>query len=126
MTLAPSTDITVVQGATFTMQVTWASSAATPVPISLANHRAHMQIRTRPGLTGTPTIDLTSLGTTPALTLEPGGQTGLVAVRIPATLTATLTKNCAYDLFVINNSDPTDATRLIYGAVILSKSVTVG
>lgn len=120
------TDIEIVQGATFNMQVTWAdSSTDPPTPISLSDYYAHMQIRSKPGATGTPLINLSSTGTTPALTIEPDGQTGVVRVRISAQDTATLTKNCAYDLFVIKTNDPTEATRLVYGAITLSKSVTV-
>lgn len=125
MAVPTPTDIDVVQRQTFTMRVVWRTSAATPVPISLANYRAHMQVRTKPGGAGVPIIDLSSLGTSPGLIREPSGDIGAIIVRIPATLTALITKNCFYDLFIINATDPTDATRLIYGAITISKSVTV-
>lgn len=114
----------IVQNATFTMRVTWTDSV-TSNPISLANYFAHMQVRSKVGATGTPLLDLSSEGTAPALIIEPGGATGEIDIRIPATGTATLTKNCVYDLFVINKTDPTDATRLVKGAITLDKSVTV-
>lgn len=126
MTAPTETDIDIVQGQTFTMQVTWADESTDPAtPISLSGYHAHMQVRLKAGAVGTPMLDLSSTGTDPALTLEPNGQTGVVAVRIPATATATLTKNCAYDLFVVSTTDPTEATRLVFGKITIYKSVTV-
>lgn len=126
MTAATSTDIDVVQGATFAMQVTWANSAVSPAtPIPLSGYRAHMQFRPKPGAVGTPLLELSSEGTAPSLTIEPNGATGVVSIRISAIDTATLNKNCFYDLFVVNKTDPTDATRLVKGAVNLDKSVTI-
>lgn len=121
-----ATDIDVVQGATFTMQVTWAdASQATPVPISLQGYRAHMQVRSKQGGVGTPLLDLSSLNPSPALTLEPSSQTGVIDVRISALDTAKLKKDCFYDLFVINASDPTQAVRLVFGQITVWKSVTI-
>lgn len=108
------------------MNVTWADSSTNPAtPISLSGYRAHMQIRAKAGSFGPPLLDLSSTGTSPALTIEPNAQTGVVAIRIGATDTALLTKTCAYDLFVIKTTDPTEATRLIYGAVTVERAVTV-
>lgn len=126
MTAPTATNIDIIQGQTFGMQVTWADSTTSPpTPIPLTNYRAHMQIRSKPGAVGTPLVELSSVGTSPALTIEPNGSIGVVEVRIPATTTAILAKNCSYDLFVINSSDPTEATRLVYGTVTVYKSVTV-
>jgi hypothetical protein len=115
-----ATDIDVVQGATFTMQVTWAdASQATPAPISLQGYRAHMQVRSKQGGVGTPLLDLSSLNPSPALTLEPGGLTGVIDVRISALDTAKLKKDC------FNASDPTQAVRLVFGQITVWKSVTI-
>lgn len=116
-------DIDIIQGATFNLSLTWTTSDVTPVPISLAGYRAHMQIRAKQGSIGTPMLDISS--TTGEITLEPGGSTGLIAIRIPATMTALLKKGGFYDVFVIANADATEATRLLAGKVILEKSVTI-
>jgi hypothetical protein len=123
MTVETPTDLNVNQGETYVLQVAWLDSSVTPnVPISLTGYRAHMQIRLKAGAPGAALLDLVS----PVdITLEPGGQTGVLTVRIPATETATLLKNCAYDLFLISTTDPTQATRLLYGHILLSRSVTV-
>lgn len=126
MAAPTETDIDVVQGQTFTMQVTWANESTDPAtPISLSGYHAHMQVRTKAGATGTALLDLSSIGSNPALTIEPNGQTGVVAVRIGAVDTAALTKSCAYDLFVVSTADPTEAVRLVFGKITLYKSVTV-
>lgn len=122
--LAPiATDIEVIQGATFKMRVTWNDDQATPQPISLANYRAHMQIRSKTGGTGAILAELSS--DDDSLTKEPDGLVGAIDVRVSALVTATLKKKCYYDLFVINMSDPTDAVRLVYGSVTVSLSATV-
>lgn len=120
--MATETDIEIVQGATFNLSMTWTTSDVTPQPISLLGYRAHMQIRSKAGAAGPPWADASS--SNGQITLEPGNSTGLIAVRIPATVTATLKKNGWYDLFVIASSDATEATRLLAGKVTLVKSVT--
>lgn len=120
------TDIDIDQGATFRMQVTWADTTTSPaVPISLAGYWAHMQFRSKAGSLGTPLLNLSSLGIAPALILEPDDVTGALTIRIGAEQTALLKKNCFYDLFVVQTIDASEATRLIHGAVTVSKSVTV-
>ena len=121
---AVETDIEVVQGATFTMAVTWTDNATPPNPNSLAGYRAHMQVRRRAASTGTPLLDLASTGSSPSLTLEPNGQTGVVVVRMSALDTATLRKDSYYDLFLVEVADPTNAIRLVAGALNLDLSVT--
>lgn len=124
--VAPTpTDIVVVQGATYTMRVTWTDQQATPQPISLANYRAFMQVRSRRGGTGALLISLSSEGATPQLTLEPAGLTGVVDVRIPADLTRTLRRDAQYDLFVVRRDDITEAFRLLFGAVVVDTSASV-
>ena len=119
------TDLDVIQGATYSMTVTWSDTSQSPaVPISLANYRAHMQVRSKQSTTAPLLLDLASDGTSPSLTLEPGGQTGVISVRIGATDTAKLTRDCFYDLFVINLSDATNAVRLVYGKMSIYKSVS--
>lgn len=122
-----ATPIAVVQGATFTMQVTWTDASTDPAtPISLDGYRALMQIRLRAGVTGTPLISLSSEGTSPALTLEPNQHTGVIKIRIGANNTRLLKKaTYHYDLFVINKDDDTEAIRLVFGPVNVSKSVSV-
>jgi hypothetical protein len=124
--MATETDIEIIQGATFNLSITWTTSDESPQPISLAGYRAIMQIRKKPGSAGDPLVSVTSDDMDSGIRLEPGSSTGLIAVRIPATSTALLVKDCAYDLFVIASADATEATRLLSGKVLVSKSVTVG
>lgn len=119
------TDILVVQGATYTMRITWTDQQATPQPISLANYRAFMQIRSRRGGTGSLLIGLTSEGDNPQLVLEPGGLTGVVDVRVPADRTRALRRDAQYDLFIVRKDDITDAFRLLFGTVIIDTSASV-
>lgn len=128
--MADPVNLDIIQGATFNLSVTWTSGGATPVPQPLAGYRAHMQIRRRAGDPNI-LIDLRSDSATPTITLEPPDdtntpQTGVVQLSIPATETANLTRNCAYDLFLIRESDPTQAVRLIFGTVTVERAVTVG
>lgn len=122
--MTTQTDIEIVQRQTFTMTLTWTTNATPPQPIDLSGYRAHMQLRRKPGVSGTPLIDVSSVGTNPGITLQPGGSLGVVAVRIPASETALLTKDCWYDIFVIKSDDATEATRLASGKVTVSLSVT--
>lgn len=130
--MATSTPIEIVQGATYSMAVTWTDGATPPTPKSLSGYWAHMQIRTKLGSPGTLLIDLSSLPTAtdttpipPAITLEPDDQIGVVDIRISAELTAKLTKPAVYDLFLIKSDDPTEAVRLLSGSVTVDRSVTV-
>lgn len=126
--MSTPTPLEIVQRATFSLSVTWKDSATPAVPISLAGYYAHMQIRSKAGAAGDPLVDVTSAatgGATPDILLEPNDRTGVVEVRIPATKTAQLTKNCVYDLFLIKSNDPTEATRLIFGPIAVSRAVTV-
>ncbi len=135
-----STDIEIIQGATFYMSVTWTDGAATPNPIPLSGYRAHMQIRRRAGAADPPLVDARSDGLSTAtpsgiglseITMEPLSsdatpvpQTGVMLIRVPATVTATLSKPSVYDLFLIRQGDDTEATRILFGAVTISTSAT--
>lgn len=124
MTAAEEVDLDVIQGATYRMQVTWADQQA--APISLAGYRALLQVRTKAGASGVPLISLSSEDESPSLLLEPSGQIGVVDVRIGADKTRLMRKpTYAYDLFLISQADSTEAVRLTYGLVNVSKSVTV-
>lgn len=84
-----------------------------------------MQIRSKVGGGGQLLAELSSEGSNPQLTIEPDGATGVIDVRISATVTAGFKKTAYYDLFAIHTSDPTDATRLVFGTVTVSLSATV-
>lgn len=120
---ATAFNLNIVQGATYRFSVTYTTGGATPVASSLADYRAHMQIRRRPA--NPVLIEMSSTGTDPDIQIEPGGQTGVVSVRIPATQTKLLTRDCVYDLFLINTSDETEAFRLLYGVVVVQQAVTL-
>lgn len=122
--MADPVNLDIIQGATFNLSVTWNdTSLATPSPQSLAGYRAHMQIRRK---VGDPSviIDLRSDGTNPDIVMEPGNVVGLVAINIPATQTVLLTRNCAYDLFLIQENNPAQAVRLLFGTITVERAVT--
>lgn len=126
--MSTPTPLEIAQRATFTMSVTWTDTATPPAPIPLAGYYAHMQIRSKAGAAGEPLVDVTSAATgdaTPDIILEPDNAVGVLKVRIPATKTAMLVKNCVYDLFLIKSGDPTEAVRLIHGPVTVERAVTV-
>ena len=117
-------DLTVEQGATFRVSLTYTDSAS--VPISLVGYRAHMQIRDKAGATRV-IIDLTS-AVGGGITL--GGvmhdlHSGKIDIYIGATKTALLKKNAAYDLHLVTVNDPDEVTRVFGGAILLTKAVTV-
>lgn len=110
--------ITVEQGATYDLQVTWTEPDGTA--ISLAGYTAHMQIRDDPS--GALLIDLTSGG---GLTVEPDGQTGVITIRLGADQTALLTgRGGRYDLELHMTGDETEVVRLMSGKVSVSEQVT--
>lgn len=119
-----ATPLSVVQGQTYTMDVTYANAADPPVPQSLSNYDARMAVRRRKSTTAPALFTLTS-GDGGGLTIEPDGRVGVVAVRISAQLTELLSKATAYyDLFIINRTDPSDAQRLVAGTMTVDLSVT--
>lgn len=121
-TPAETVDLDINQGETKVFTATWTVDGA---PKPLTGFVAHMQMRKRAGsFGGTPLMDLRSNGANPAIEMEPDGVTGKVRVRIPAQLTAALTKDCFFDLFVINASDPSESVRLVAGKAIISRSAT--
>lgn len=130
--LGTNYDISLAQGATYNMILNAVSGETqeTEAPFSLSGYRAHLQIRKRAGSSGDPLVDCTSAGDDPDLLIEPldihgDPQVGRIEIRIPANKTAVLTKNCAYDVFIVDQSDATQAVRLMHGVVNVSRSVTV-
>jgi hypothetical protein len=107
-------DITIEQGATFTMSLTWKDSTGSPVNIT--GYTARMQVRTNYEAEDT----LVSLVSPTNITL--GGALGTIAVTIAATATQSLQLDEAvYDLELVNGAT---VTRLIQGRAIISREVT--
>jgi hypothetical protein len=122
------TPLSVVQGQTYTMEVTYEGPEQPPVARSLAGYRARMTVRPANKLTSPLLFDLDSDGN--GLSIEPldtlgAVRTGVIAVRISAQLTELMTKTSYwYDLFVINIADPSEALRLVHGTMTVDQSVT--
>lgn len=111
-------DITVEQGATFQLNITWKNPDTTPV--NLTGYTARMQIREKHSST-TALVSLTSAAGDIVL----GGVLGTIVVTIPATVTDDLTiKRGVYDLELISGSS--FVTRLIEGCVNVTPEVTRG
>lgn len=113
---AATHNITIEQGATFTLNLVYKDSAGTP--INLSGYSARMQIRrtyTSPSALAT--------FTTQNGRIVLGTSSGTVAVKGDAALTAALAaKTAVYDLELVNPAG--DVTRLIRGAVTITPEVT--
>jgi selenophosphate synthetase-related protein len=108
-------DITIEQGATFTMSLTWKDSTGSPV--NLTGYTARMQVRENYESDST-LVSLTSSGGDIVL----GGALGTIAVTIAATATQLLQLDEAvYDLELVNGAT---VTRLLQGKAIISREVT--
>jgi len=107
-------DITIEQGATFAMSLTWKDSTGNPV--NLTGYTARMQVRTNYEAEDT----LVSLVSPTDIIL--GGALGTIAVTIAASVTQSLQLDEAvYDLELVNGAT---VTRLIQGRAIISRQVT--
>ena len=108
-------DITVEQGVTFVLPITWKDSSGTPV--NLSGYSARMQIREEYDSQET----LVSL-TSPSGGIVLGGALGTIVVTIAASVTQTLRLSSGvYDLEVEIGGV---VTRLLQGAVTISREVT--
>lgn len=108
-------DITIEQGATFQMNLTWKDSTGTPV--NLTGYTARMQVRENYEAEST-LVSLTSTGGDIVL----GGVLGTIAITIAASATQSLQLDEAvYDLELVNG---TTVTRLLQGKAVISREVT--
>lgn len=116
MALGNRFDITINQGATYELTITWKDSAGTA--INLTGYTARMQVRETYSST-TPIVSLTSGS---GITL--GGAAGTIAIVISATTTAALTApfSGVYDLEIVSAAGV--VTRLIQGTATVSAEVT--
>lgn len=105
-------DLTIEQGATFTVTFEWHEGTATGPLIDTADYIPRMQIRTR--LDGVVMATLTAgAGIT--------ATGGVIQVRIGADVTETFVAAGAYDLELIDAGDPTEVVRLAEGVVNLHR-----
>lgn len=108
-------DITIEQGATFQMDLTWKDNTGNP--INLSGYSARMQIRTSYDAEDT-LVSLTSGGGDITL----GGALGTIAITIAASVTQNLQiDEAVYDLELVNGLT---VTRLIQGTALISREVT--
>jgi hypothetical protein len=70
------------------------------------------------------TVGQTFASSGAALTIEPASETGVITIHIAADITQSLNRPAYYDLFVVSKTDPDSRTRLIFGDVGPSLSVT--
>lgn len=116
MALGNRFDITINQGATFELTVTWKDSAGTA--INLTGYSARMQVRETYSSAST----VVSLTNGSGITL--GGAAGTIAILISATTTAALTApfSGVYDLELVSAGGV--VTRLLQGAATVTPEVT--
>lgn len=116
MALGNNFDITINQGATFELTITWKDSAGTA--INLTGYSARMQVRETYASTST----VVSLTNGSGITL--GGAAGTIAISISATTTAALTApfSGVYDLELVSAGGV--VTRLLQGAATVTPEVT--
>lgn len=114
---AKQLDITIEQGATFVMNITWQNSDGTPV--NLTGYTAKMQARLKYS-DASPLVTFTTSDSTITL----GGALGTIAVSGMATLTGiTEAKTGVYDLELTQTSSG-KVTRLLQGKAYISPEVT--
>lgn len=114
---AKKLDITIEQGATFVMNLTWTSPAGTPV--NLTGYTAKMQARWKPS-------DASALVTfsTADNTITLGGAAGTIAISGPAAMAGVTKKRYGvYDLELTQTSTG-KVTRLLEGRALISPEVT--
>jgi hypothetical protein len=116
MALGNTFNITINQGATFELTITWKDSAGTA--IDLTGYTARMQVRETYSST-TPIVSLTNGA---GITL--GGAAGTIAIVISATTTAALAApfSGVYDLEIVSAGGV--VTRLVQGTATVSAEVT--
>ena len=108
-------DITIEQGATFQMSLTWKDS--TGAPVNITGYSARMQVRENYEAEDT-LVSLTSAGGDIVL----GGALGTIAITIAASATQILQLDEAvYDLELVNGAT---VTRLLQGKATVSREVT--
>lgn len=113
---ATTFDITIEQGATFTLSLVWKDSAGTP--INLTGWTARMQVR--PSY-GSDVVLLNLNSTSGGITL--GGLAGTIEVVGSATATAAITgRKAVYDIELVAPGGA--VTRLLQGLATLSPEVT--
>ena len=120
MATAGQHDITIEQGATWRLQLTWQDSLGNP--IDLTHYTARMQVREAYVSSGT-WLSLTS-AEGGGITL--GGTSGTIIITATATQTAAIpvrgNVQGVWDLELVQNNEP--VVRLIAGAAFISPEVT--
>jgi len=107
-------DITIDQGATFSLTITWEISSS---PVDLTGYSARMQARHSVNASAT-FIDIDS-GSEIVL----GGVLGTLAITLSDTVTAAITEQCGvYDLELVSGAGV--VTRLLQGSITVSREVT--
>lgn len=110
-------DITIEQGATFKLDVTW-KTGSPAAAVNLTGYTARMQVRRSHKAESALLTFTTENG---AITL--GGAAGTIAVRGLATLTDDVpAKPCVYDLELVSGAG--EVTRLLEGSVTVTPEVT--
>lgn len=107
-------DFEIEQGTTLNKQMVWKGS--TGAPVDLSGYTARMQMR--PSVSSD-TVLLNLTTENGGITL--GGALGTITLHFTAAQTSALTKGGVYDIEVVTGGD---VTRLIQGAISLSKEVT--
>lgn len=111
-------DITIEQGATFKLDVTWRTGEHPAHLVNLTGYTARMQVRRTHKSTDVLLNFTTENG---AITL--GGAAGTIQIRGLATLTDDVpAKPCVYDLELVSAGG--EVTRLLEGSVTVTPEVT--
>lgn len=111
-------DITIEQGTTWTLTITWKD--ATGSPVDLTGYSARMQCRTSYEAPQA-LVELLSTGAAPRITIAP--QTGQLTLVLEETATRPLPPGHAvYDLELVAPGG--NVTRLLEGSVFISPEVT--
>jgi hypothetical protein len=121
--------LTMLKGKTFRATFQVNNNATTPTAVSLAGYGATFTVYNRVG--GTAVFSLTDQTTTDPATnepfatgdapvlVEPDSQTGLIAVRVGADLTAMVTRSGAYEVTIYKQTDSTEIQLIAAGPLFV-------
>lgn len=111
-------DLAIVQYETLQRTFTWMIDGQAQ---SVAGYTIHSQIRRKEDPSSELLLDLKPY-------ITPAADNLSLILRVPATITGSLDlrafRKAAWDLFLVSNSDPTDAVRLLQGAATLDPAST--
>jgi hypothetical protein len=117
---AASQDVSIDQGTTYELLLTWQDS--TGAPVNMTGYRVHSQFKAHQ--TNVVVINADTAVTTPGVTINTPGPTGVIDIVVSPSITSLLSGMGLYDLVATSPAGVVD--RLIQGSWVVSNAVTSG